>query len=80
MKCLYPLLSPLKKRKHNSAKLVAQLDLDGNVIALYHSGTEAVLATGEANTGEISRCCSGAQGRNVFCCYRWKYLIDIIKN
>lgn len=76
-KKFYPSLPPLKKRKHNSAKPVAQLDLDGNVIALYYSGTEAVLAMGKANTGEISRCCSGARDRNVFCGYRWKYLIDI---
>ena len=57
-----------------NAKKIEQLDLDGNVIAVFSSLHEAERKTGIRN-GNISRCCNGKALTTGG--YRWRYAIEI---
>lgn len=61
--------------KGNIKKPVAQIDLEGNVVAVYDSITEASRKTG-IDKNSISHVCSGIQKRKTAGGFKWRFLKD----
>lgn len=66
----------IKRGKYSvEPKAVVQMDLDGNVIAIFKSMSEAMEKTGVDKT-HISYVCAGKRNRKTAAGYRWRYAND----
>lgn len=62
------IIEPTIAYKH---KTVSQMDIDGNVLAIYENANQAALSHGTMNPDSIIQCCK--QDGRVYQSFRWKY-------
>ena len=70
----------IEKIRKASGKRVAQYDLQGNLIKIWNSISEAMRYFGCNGNSGISRVCRGVAGRKTYKGYIWKYVDDTILN
>lgn len=69
-----------EKIRKSSGKRVAQYDLQGNLIKIWNSISEAMRSFGCNGNSGISRVCRGVVGRKTYKGFVWKYVDESILN
>lgn len=68
------------KIRKSSGKRIAQYDLQGNLIKIWNSVSEAIRSFGCNGNSGISRVCRGVAGRKTYKGFIWKYVDETILN
>lgn len=69
-----------EKIRKSSGKRVAQYDLQGNLVKIWNSISEAMRSFGCNGNSGISRVCRGVAGRKTYKGFVWKYVDESILN
>lgn len=69
-----------EKIRKSSGKRIAQYDLQGNLIKIWNSISEAMRSFGCNGNSGISRVCRGVAGRKTYKGFVWKYVDESILN
>ena len=69
-----------EKIRKSSGKRVAQYDLQGNLIKIWNSISEAMRSFGCNGNSGISRVCRGVAGRKTYKGFVWKYVDESVLN
>ena len=68
------------KIRKSSGKRIAQYDLQGNLIKIWNSVSEAMRTFGCNGNSGISRVCRGVAGRKTYKGFVWKYIDENVLN